>query len=169
MAALSAVALSAVAAHLPMDAAASAMLRDAVQMQGWHALALLFTSRMVAGAPRLAGIAGWAFVLGLACDVHQVSFLGQHALAYTVQGFLATLIHRRLLWFSVPSQALQVLPLFALSHAISMVLRMSLSGSLMGWPMLFAPMIEAMLWPVVSIILLAPQRRAPNPDLNRPL
>ena len=42
------------------------MLRDAVQMQGWHALALLFTSRMVAGVPRLAGIAGWAFVLGLA-------------------------------------------------------------------------------------------------------
>ncbi len=66
LAGLSAVALSAVAAHLPMDAAANAMLRDAVQMQGWHALALLFTSRMVAGAPRLAGIAGWAFVLGLA-------------------------------------------------------------------------------------------------------
>jgi rod shape-determining protein MreD len=46
---------------------------------------------------------------------------------------------------------------------------MSLSGSLMGWPMFFAPMIEACLWPMVSIILLAPQRRAPDPDENRPL
>ncbi|MEY2810861.1 MAG: hypothetical protein RLZ66_2372, partial [Pseudomonadota bacterium] len=25
------------------------------------------------------------------------------------------------------------------------------------------------LWPVVSVLLLAPQRRAPNPDENRPL
>jgi rod shape-determining protein MreD len=29
--------------------------------------------------------------------------------------------------------------------------------------------IEAALWPVVSVLLLAPQRRAPNPDDNRPL
>jgi rod shape-determining protein MreD len=25
------------------------------------------------------------------------------------------------------------------------------------------------LWPVVSVMLLAPQRRAPNPDDNRPI
>jgi rod shape-determining protein MreD len=25
------------------------------------------------------------------------------------------------------------------------------------------------LWPVVSVLLLAPQRRAPDPDANRPL
>jgi rod shape-determining protein MreD len=29
--------------------------------------------------------------------------------------------------------------------------------------------IEAALWPVVSILLLLPQRRAPDPDENRPL
>ena len=32
---------SAAAAHLRLDAAATTALRDAVQMQGWHALALL--------------------------------------------------------------------------------------------------------------------------------
>jgi rod shape-determining protein MreD len=32
-----------------------------------------------------------------------------------------------------------------------------------------APLIEAALWPLVSIVLLAPQRRAPDPDANRPL
>jgi rod shape-determining protein MreD len=30
-------------------------------------------------------------------------------------------------------------------------------------------LIEALLWPVVSVMLLAPQRRAPDPDANRPL
>jgi rod shape-determining protein MreD len=34
---------------------------------------------------------------------------------------------------------------------------------------LLSPLFEAVLWPVVSVFLLAPQRRAPNPDLNRPL
>jgi len=28
---------------------------------------------------------------------------------------------------------------------------------------------EALLWPVVVVLLLAPQRRAPDPDENRPL
>jgi rod shape-determining protein MreD len=29
--------------------------------------------------------------------------------------------------------------------------------------------LEGLLWPVVSVILLAPQHRAPDPDENRPL
>src|SRR5512133_2755074 len=49
-----------------------------------------------------------AFVLGLFMDVHQSALLGQHALAYAVLSFLAMAMHRRLLWFSVPSQAAQV-------------------------------------------------------------
>ena len=38
-----------------------------------------------------------------------------------------------------------------------------------GWPILVAPVIEAALWPLFTVILLAPQRRAPDPDANRPL
>ena len=53
---------------------------------------------------------GAAFVLGLCMDVSQSALLGQHALSYTVLSFGAIAIHRRLLWFSVPSQALQVFP-----------------------------------------------------------
>ena len=34
---------------------------------------------------------------------------------------------------------------------------------------LLAPLLEAALWPIVGALLLAPQRRAPNPDANRPL
>ena len=53
---------------------------------------------------------GVAFVFGLAMDVHQSALLGQHALAYTALSFFAITIHRRLLWFTVPSQAVQVFP-----------------------------------------------------------
>ncbi len=112
---------------------------------------------------------GFAFLFGLCMDVHQAALLGQHALAYTVLSFLAIAIHRRLLWFSVPSQALQVLPLFAAAHGIELLVRMVAGASFPGFLMFAAPLIEALLWPVVSIILLLPQRRAPNPDANRPL
>ena len=56
--------------------------------------------------PRLVGI-GVAFFFGVIIDVHQASLLGQHALTYTALGFLAIMIHRRLLWFTVPSQAMR--------------------------------------------------------------
>ena len=110
-----------------------------------------------------------AFMFGLAMDVHETGLLGQHALAYTALSYFAITIHRRLLWFSVPSQALQVLPLFVAAHAIQLAVRMMAGGAFPGMSLLLAPVIESLLWPVVSIVLLAPQRRAPDPDENRPL
>jgi len=112
---------------------------------------------------------GLAFMFGLGIDVHQSSLLGQHALSYTALSFFATMIHRRLLWFSVPTQALQVLPLFALAHGVELIIRLISGGAFPGWWLLMAPLLESLLWPVVSIMLLVPQRRAPNPDENRPL
>ncbi len=112
---------------------------------------------------------GTAFVFGLCMDVHQAALLGQHAMSYTVLTYLAIMIHRRLLWFSVPTQALQVLPLFAVAHVIELVLRLLGGGSFPGVWIFLAPVLEAALWPVVSVALLLPQRRAPDPDADRPL
>jgi rod shape-determining protein MreD len=112
---------------------------------------------------------GAAFVFGLAMDVHQAALLGQHALAYTTLSFFAITIHRRLLWFTVPSQAVQVFPLFVAAHAIQLAIRMMAGGTFPGWTILLAPVLEGLLWPVISVFLLAPQRRAPDPDENRPL
>ena len=106
-----------------------------------------------------------AFLFGLAVDVHQTSLLGQHALAYTTLSFFAITIHRRLLWFTVPSQAVQVLPLFVAAHAIELAIRMLAGGAFPGLTVLLAPVIEAALWPVVSVLLLLPQRRAPDVSL----
>jgi len=112
---------------------------------------------------------GTAFVFGILLDVHQGAMLGQHALAYTALSFLSIAIHRRLLWFSVPSQAFQVLPLFAAAHAIELIARMLAGGAFPGFLVLLAPALESLLWPVVSVLLLLPQRKAPDPDANRPL
>ena len=112
---------------------------------------------------------GLAFLFGLVMDVQQASLLGQHALSYTALSFFAAMIHRRLLWFTVPSQALQVLPIFAAAHALELIIRMMGGGIFPGWIMLLAPLAESLLWPVVSVLLLAPQRRAPDRDENRPL
>jgi rod shape-determining protein MreD len=112
---------------------------------------------------------GIAFAFGLAMDVHQSALLGQHALSYTALSFMAAMIQRRLLWFSVPSQAIQVLPIFVIAHALELLVRMVGGGVFPGWVMFLAPLLEAVLWPLVSVLLLVPQRRSPDRDDNRPI
>lgn len=129
------------------------------------ALALVFWN---VHQPRRVGV-GLAFVFGLLMDVHQGALLGQHALAYTLLSFAAITIHRRLLWFGVVEQALQILPVFFAAHGVALAVRMLAGGMFPGWSLLLAPVFEALLWPLATLLLLAPQRRAPDPDQNRPL
>ncbi|HRP29465.1 MAG TPA: rod shape-determining protein MreD [Burkholderiaceae bacterium] len=129
------------------------------------ALALVFWN---VHQPRRVGV-GVAFAFGLLMDVHESALLGQHALAYTLLSFFAVTIHRRLLWFTVPSQAVQIFPLFVAAHAVSLIVRMLAGGMFPGWQLLLAPVFESLLWPVAVWVLLAPQRRPPDPDQNRPL
>lgn len=129
------------------------------------ALTLVFWS---VHQPHRIGV-GVAFVLGLLVDVHQSAMLGQHALAYTILSFLTLTIHRRLVWFTLPSQALQILPLFVTAHAVELLVRLVSGATFPGYSLALAPLIEAALWPLISIVLLAPQRRAPDRDAHRPL
>ncbi len=129
------------------------------------ALALVFWA---VHQPRRVGV-GFAFFFGLLMDVHQGALLGQHALSYTLLSFVAISIHRRLLWFGVIEQALQILPLFVVVNGVSLAVRMLAGGMFPGWLILLAPVFQALLWPVATLVLLAPQRRAPDPDQNRPL
>lgn len=118
--------------------------------------------------PRRVGI-GVAFVFGLLMDAHQGAVLGQHALAYTLLSYGAIMLHRRIVWFGLLEQALHVLPLFLGVHLLLLAVRLLAGGMFPGWPILLAPVFEALLWPLASLLLLAPQRRAPDPDKNRPL
>ncbi|WP_079418082.1 rod shape-determining protein MreD [Thiomonas intermedia] len=118
--------------------------------------------------PRRVGMAV-AFVLGLAVDVQQGSVLGQHALAYTVLSYFAISLHRRLLWFPPLQQALHVLPLLVATQLLLLLVGMWAGGSFPGWMFLLTPFLQAALWAPLSWVLLAPQRRAPDSDRNRPL
>ena len=118
--------------------------------------------------PRRVGV-GLAFLFGLLMDVHEGALLGQHALAYTLLSFTAITIHRRLTWFGLAEQALQILPVFFAAHLVALLVRMAAGGMFPGWWLLLAPVFEALLWPLATLALLAPQRRAPDPDENRPL
>ncbi|KAF1021465.1 MAG: Rod shape-determining protein MreD [Paracidovorax wautersii] len=110
-----------------------------------------------------------AFVFGLVIDVHKGAMLGQHALAYALLAFFAVTLGRRILWYGPVQQALHVLPLFAAAHALLLLTGLVVSGIFPGWEVAWAPAIEALLWPLITGLLLAPQRRAPDQDENRPL
>ncbi len=118
--------------------------------------------------PRRVGVM-WAFFFGLLIDVHDGALLGQHALAYSALSFGAISLHRRLPWFSLLTQAVQVFPLMLAAHLLSLAVRMLVGGMWPGWSLFLAPVFEAALWPIASVLLLAPQRRAPDPDAHRPL
>jgi rod shape-determining protein MreD len=134
-------------------------------MPDFLAVALVFWN---VHQPRRVGV-GVAFTLGLLMDVHQGALLGQHALAYTLLSFFAITVHRRLLWFTVPSQAVQIVPLFVAAHTVSLVVRMIAGAGFPGWTLVLAPLAESLMWPLAAMLLLAPQRRAPDRDKNRPL
>ena len=119
--------------------------------------------------PQRVGL-GVAFLMGLCLDVYQSALLGQHALVYCLLMFGAQYTHRRLLWFGPLLQALQLLPLFFAAHALELLLRVAIGGGILpGFEGLVASLLEAALWPLASWVLLAPQRRPPDRDENRPL
>ncbi len=78
LAGLGAVAMAAVAAHglSGLDPTARMIVRDGVQMQGWHALALMFCGTWAPRGGRLVDAAGSAFVLGLLAFCGSIYSLG---------------------------------------------------------------------------------------------
>jgi rod shape-determining protein MreD len=129
------------------------------------ALVLIFWS---IHQPRKVGI-GIAFTMGLLMDVHNATLLGENALSYTLLSYFAIMIHRRVLWFKAVTQALHVLPLLLVMQSVQLVIRLAVSGHFPGWLFFVESLISAALWPVVTWILLAPQRRAINRDDTRPI
>ena len=129
------------------------------------ALALVFWN---IHQPRKVGISV-AFMMGLLMDVNEATLLGENALAYTLLSYFAIMIHRRVLWFPLRTQALHVLPLMLLAQAVQLVIQLLVTGKSPDWFYFSESVVSALLWPVVSLLLLAPQRRAIDRDENRPI
>ncbi len=118
--------------------------------------------------PRKVGI-GTAFCLGLLMDVHDATLLGENALAYTLLSYFAIMMHRRVLWFPIMTQAMHVLPLLLLAQTVQLLVRFIVSGKFPGWFYFLESIVSAILWPVVTMLLLAPQRRSVDKDHTRPI
>ena len=118
--------------------------------------------------PRKLGI-GAAFAFGLMMDVHEASLLGEHALAYTLLSYFAITLHRRVLWFSLPAQAAHVLPLLLTAQVVMLAIRAAVGSGFPGWLYFLESFVGAALWPLITALLLAPQRRAIDKDHTRPI
>jgi len=109
--------------------------------------------------PRLVGL-GVAWALGLVTDAGNGVLLGQHALAYSIMAFLGIWLSRRILWFGPGLQALHVGAIMVVGQSVALLVRVIAGDGFPGWAMLVGPAAGAILWPVVSWVLLIPQRRA---------
>jgi rod shape-determining protein MreD len=108
--------------------------------------------------PRLVGI-GVAWTLGLLIDAGNGVLLGQHALAYSLLAFLAIWLSRRVLWFGAGLQALHVGLILLVAQGAALLVRLAAGNDFPGWPIIVGPLAGAMLWPLVTWLLLLPQRR----------
>jgi len=109
--------------------------------------------------PRLVGL-GVAWTLGLITDAGNGVLLGQHALAYSLLAFLAILLSRRVLWFGAGLQALHVGVILLVAQGVALLVRLAAGNDFPGWPIVIGPLAGALLWPLVTWLLLLPQRRA---------
>ena len=109
--------------------------------------------------PRLVGL-GVAWALGLITDAGNGVLLGQHALSYSVLAFLGIWLSRRILWFGPGLQALHIGAMLLAAQAVAVLVRIVAGDPFPGWALVVGPLAGAVLWPLVTWLLLRPQRRA---------
>lgn len=112
--------------------------------------------------PRYVGV-GVAWVLGLVMDVADATVFGQHALAYAVLAYGAEYFRRRVLRFPLWQQAAQVAILLLVCAALVLLVRFVGGAALPRWTYFLAPLVGALLWPPLSVLLQWPQRPARSP------
>jgi len=107
--------------------------------------------------PRYVGV-GTAWFVGLIMDVADATVFGQHALAYAVLAYAADYFRRRVLRFPLWQQAVQVAALLALCAMIVLLVRIVGGASSPRWTYAVPPLVGALLWPALSVLLQYPQR-----------
>lgn len=134
-------------------------------MPDWTALVLCF---WCVREPRRVNM-GTAFICGLLMDVADGAVLGQHAVAYVLLAWASAALSRRILWFSLSKQAMQIMPLLLVCQGLQIVLRMMAGQDFPGWVMVFMPCVAALCWLPLTFILLFPQYRPVEQNPDRPL
>ena len=114
--------------------------------------------------PRMISV-GIAWCLGLLMDVGDATVFGQHALAYAVLAYAAEYLRRRVLRFPLWQQAAQVAIRLLFCSALVLVVRVVGGAPMPRWTYVVGPLVGALLWPIVTVLLQAPQR--PRRSKNR--
>src|SRR5450631_4501679 len=104
--------------------------------------------------PRLIGV-GIAWCVGLLTDA---TVFGQHALAYAVLAYAAEYFRRRVLRFPLWQQAAQVAVLLLGCSALVLFIRVAGGAPAPRWTYAVGPLVGALLWPLVTVVLQWPQR-----------
>jgi rod shape-determining protein MreD len=64
---------------------------------------------------------------------------------------------------------MHIAALLLLAQAVGTVVRLAAGAEFPGWAIAIGPLVGALLWPLVSVLLLAPQRGASEVDETRPI
>jgi len=107
---------------------------------------------------------GVAWMLGLLMDVGDATLFGQHALAYAVLAYSAEYFRRRVLRFPLWQQAPQVAVLLMVCALLVLLVRVVGGAPLPRWTYAVPPIVGALLWPLVSVLLQWSQRPSRSPS-----
>jgi rod shape-determining protein MreD len=112
---------------------------------------------------------GAGFFFGVVMDVANGSVMGQHALAYVLLAFTAGSLSRRILWFPLGQQALQIWPMLLGAQVVMVLVRMITGAEFPGVLYFLSSFVAVLLWHPLNYLLLLPQYRPAERDDNRPI
>jgi len=118
--------------------------------------------------PQKVGL-GVAFFCGLLMDVHNGALLGEQALGYTFLSYFSATIHRRVLGMASFGPIVHVFLLLMAMKLLLLCLHAFLGARYPGWTYFMPVLVGSALWPLISALLLMPQRRPDHVDTNRPI
>lgn len=108
--------------------------------------------------PRRIGI-GLAFVIGLVADIVTTGLFGQHALAYSVLAYLVLLRQRQLIMYNLGQQTLVMLVLMLAAQLLMALARWLTGSSFPALGYFVPPLVGALLWPLLTKLMLLLYRR----------
>lgn len=131
----------------------------------WVALTLIF---WCIHQPLRVGM-GTAFILGILMDVADGSVMGQHSIAYVLLAFAGAALSRRILWFPLARQAVQILPLLLAGQLVMMLTRLVVGAEFPGILWFLSSFTATALWHPLTHVLLLPQFQPEDKDVHRPI
>jgi rod shape-determining protein MreD len=106
------------------------------------------------------------WLLGIIMDIHSGSILGQHALSYCFLWYLSNKLQRRLSWYPLTTQCINLFPLFLLALIIDSIVRYLADGTALSLWFLGKPFFESLAAFIIGWIMLQIINRRGGSELS---